>query len=188
MHNQADEMLSTADDLDGLPPPGVSRWVVRWKAAVVRRAPRDGRLSLLETIRRYNLTVEELLAWERALDRVGVHGLRVTRLQIYDELRDDTAENGVPKAGFIEAALRARRSMEEALGDLVAKHESHPTPDLARMIRQLEIEHAVRSGFVRLLGGGLVIPRRAVLFAGRRGRGSQPYSAWPGAGGPLASP
>ena len=104
------------------------------------------RLSLLEAIRRYDVAVEEFLAWERALDRVGVHGLRVTRLQVYDELRNEAAENGVPKAGFIEAALRARRPMEEALGDLVAKYESQRTPDLARMIRQLEIEYAVRSG------------------------------------------
>ena len=103
------------------------------------------RLSLLEAIRRYDVAVEEFLAWERALDRV--HGLRVTRLQIYgDKVRDDRAENDVPKAGFIEAMLRVRRPMEEALGDLVVKYESQRTPDLARMIRQLEIEYAVRSG------------------------------------------
>jgi hypothetical protein len=144
MNDRADAMPPNDAD-DALPPPGVSRWVVQRKAAVVR-AVRDGRLSLLEAIRRYDITAEELLAWERALDRVGVHGLRVTRLQSYGELRDDTAENGVPKAGFIEAMLRARRSMEKALGDLAAKHDGHPTPDLARMIRQLEIEYAVRNG------------------------------------------
>jgi hypothetical protein len=33
--------------------------------------------------RRYKLSVEEFLAWQRAIDRYGVPGLRVTRLQIY---------------------------------------------------------------------------------------------------------
>ena len=32
------------------------------------------------------------------------------------------------------------RSLEQALADLLAKHQNNPTPELARMIRQLEIE------------------------------------------------
>jgi hypothetical protein len=40
-------------------------------------------ISLEEVCRRYELTVEEFLAWERAIDTHGVPGLRVTRLQIY---------------------------------------------------------------------------------------------------------
>jgi Protein of unknown function (DUF1153) len=39
----------------------------------------------------YNLSVDELLAWERDIDRNGVPGLRVTRYQIY---RDTDARNG----------------------------------------------------------------------------------------------
>ena len=38
------------------------------------------------------------------------------------------------------------RSMEKALADLVAKYEKQPSPELARMIRQLEIEIAERKG------------------------------------------
>jgi hypothetical protein len=65
-----------------LPPPNTKRWVVRRKAVVVA-AVRSGALSLQEACRRYNLSVEEFLAWQRSIDRYGVPGLRVTRLQIY---------------------------------------------------------------------------------------------------------
>jgi Protein of unknown function (DUF1153) len=65
-----------------LPPPNTKRWVVRRKAVVVA-AVRSGTLSLQEACRRYNLSVEEFLAWQRSIDRYGVPGLRVTRLQIY---------------------------------------------------------------------------------------------------------
>jgi Protein of unknown function (DUF1153) len=76
-------------DLTKLPPPGTKRWVVRRKAVVVL-AVRAGLISLQEACQRYNLSSEEFLAWERAIDRYGVPGLRVTRLQIYrdtDEAR-----------------------------------------------------------------------------------------------------
>lgn len=65
-----------------LPSPNTKRWVVRRKAVVVA-AVRSGALSLQEACRRYNLSVEEFLAWQRSIDRYGVPGLRVTRLQIY---------------------------------------------------------------------------------------------------------
>jgi hypothetical protein len=65
-----------------LPAPNTKRWVVRRKAIVVA-AVRSGALSLQEACRRYNLSVEEFLAWQRSIDRYGVPGLRVTRLQIY---------------------------------------------------------------------------------------------------------
>jgi len=68
--------------LADLPPPNTKRWVIRRKAEVVA-AVRGGLLSLDEACRRYTLTVEEFLAWQRAIDRYGVPGLRVTRLQIY---------------------------------------------------------------------------------------------------------
>jgi hypothetical protein len=65
-----------------LPSPNTKRWVVRRKAVVVA-AVRSGVLSLEEACRRYNLSTEEFIAWERSIDRHGVPGLRVTRLQIY---------------------------------------------------------------------------------------------------------
>src|SRR5947209_3200801 len=65
-----------------LPPPDTKRWVARRKAVVVN-AVRTGAISLEEVCRRYELSVEEFLAWQRAIDTHGVAGLRVTRLQIY---------------------------------------------------------------------------------------------------------
>jgi hypothetical protein len=67
---------------DELPEPNTGRWVVRRKAVVVA-AVRNGTLTLQEACRRYHLSVEEFLAWQRAIDAHGVPGLRVTRLQIY---------------------------------------------------------------------------------------------------------
>jgi len=65
-----------------LPSPETRRWVVRRKAVVVH-AVRSGSISLQEACRRYHLSIEEFLAWQRAIERHGVPGLRVTRLQIY---------------------------------------------------------------------------------------------------------
>ena len=65
-----------------LPPPDTKRWVTRRKAVIVN-AVRAGMISLEEVCRRYELSVEEFLAWQRAIDAHGVPGLRVTRLQIY---------------------------------------------------------------------------------------------------------
>ena len=65
-----------------LPAPDTKRWAVRRKAAVVR-AVRIGRISLLEACLRYNLSVEEFLAWQQAVERHGISGLRVTKLQRY---------------------------------------------------------------------------------------------------------
>jgi Protein of unknown function (DUF1153) len=65
-----------------LPPSDTKRWVARRKAVVVN-AVRSGAISLEEVCRRYDLSVEEFLAWQRAIDTHGVAGLRVTRLQIY---------------------------------------------------------------------------------------------------------
>ena len=65
-----------------LPSPSTKRWVVRHKAVVVA-AVRNGTLSLQEACGRYNLSVEEFLAWQRSIDRYGIPGLRATRLQIY---------------------------------------------------------------------------------------------------------
>jgi Protein of unknown function (DUF1153) len=65
-----------------LPSPDTKRWVVRRKAVVVQ-AVRTGSISLQEACRRYNLSIEEFLAWQRAIERYGIPGLRVTRLQIY---------------------------------------------------------------------------------------------------------
>jgi hypothetical protein len=55
------------------------------KAEVVA-ALSGGLLSFDEACSRYTLTMEELLGWQRAVDRSGIPGLRVTRLQHYRAL------------------------------------------------------------------------------------------------------
>jgi Protein of unknown function (DUF1153) len=76
-----------------LPPPDTKRWVVRRKAVVVE-AVRTGFIDLEEVCRRYNISPEEFLAWERAIERYGVPGLRVTRLQIYRDTDADAPKSG----------------------------------------------------------------------------------------------
>ena len=82
----SNESVAAARDKDrllsGLPPAETQRWSCRRKAAVVA-AVRAGVLSSQEACERYMLSLEELAAWETALDENGIAGLRVTRLQIY---------------------------------------------------------------------------------------------------------
>jgi hypothetical protein len=77
----------TAGPMPELPSPDTKRWVVRRKAVVVQ-AVRNGMISLQEACRRYNLSVEEFLAWQQAIERHGIPGLRVTRLQIYRDTEE----------------------------------------------------------------------------------------------------
>ena len=78
-----------------LPPPDTKRLVTQRKAVIVY-AVRAGMINLEEACRRYELSVEEFLAWQRAIDTHGVPGLRVTRLQIYR----DNPPSRVAKASF----------------------------------------------------------------------------------------
>jgi hypothetical protein len=70
--------------LDDLPPPHTTRWVSRRKAEVVT-AVRHGLLTLEEACRRYDLSVEEFMSWQRLIANHGIRGLRATRLQDYRE-------------------------------------------------------------------------------------------------------
>jgi hypothetical protein len=67
---------------DNLPSPNTKRWVIRRKAEVVA-AVRGGVLTLEEACQVYTLSVEEFHAWQRAIERHGVPGLRATRVQQY---------------------------------------------------------------------------------------------------------
>ena len=68
--------------LASLPPPQTTRWVVRRKAEVVA-AVAGGLLSVDEACAHYNLSLEEFTSWQRAIDRSGMPGLRVTRIKHY---------------------------------------------------------------------------------------------------------
>lgn len=74
------EPLTLAD----LPPANTKRWVIRRKAEVVA-AVRGGLITLEDACRRYSLSVEEFLSWQKAIERNGLPGLRVTRVQQYRE-------------------------------------------------------------------------------------------------------
>jgi hypothetical protein len=71
--------------VDSLPPPDTTRWVVRRKAEVVA-AVNGGLLTIDEVCARYRLSPEEFASWQRAIDRSGMPGLRVTRIQHYRSL------------------------------------------------------------------------------------------------------
>jgi hypothetical protein len=75
-----------------LPPVDTKRWSPSRKAAIVA-AIRAVLITREEACKRYLLSEEELLSWERSLDQNGVPGLRTTRLQCYrGTLRDTTAQ------------------------------------------------------------------------------------------------
>jgi hypothetical protein len=77
--------LGEALTLESLPSPTTLRWVVRRKAEVVA-AVNGGLLTVDEACARYDLTVEEFVSWQRAVERSGLPGLRVTQSQRYREL------------------------------------------------------------------------------------------------------
>ena len=73
--------------ISDLPPADTKRWVIRRKAEVVA-AVRGNLLSIDEACEHYNLSVEEFQAWQKAIERHGIQGLRTTRIRsyrLYDE-------------------------------------------------------------------------------------------------------
>jgi len=69
--------------LADLPPSDLKRWVGRRKAQVVA-AVEGGLISIDEACRRYNLSIEEFIGWQRAIHKHGLPGLRVTQMQRYE--------------------------------------------------------------------------------------------------------
>ena len=70
------DIITLAD----LPSPHMTRWVIRRKAEIVL-AVHSGLLSLDEACRRYQLTAEEFTAWQNAIERHGLLGLRATQVR-----------------------------------------------------------------------------------------------------------
>ncbi|MFC4256703.1 DUF1153 domain-containing protein [Altererythrobacter xixiisoli] len=73
--------------LSSLPPRNLKRWVPRRKAEVVC-AVEGGLLTMDEALERYSITLEEFVGWQRSVDRSGMNGLRVTKIQHYREIYD----------------------------------------------------------------------------------------------------
>ena len=68
--------------LDKLPSPKTRRWVIRRKAEVVC-AVAGQLLTRDEAVRRYNISEDEFEAWRHSVVRLGLRGLRSTRIQHY---------------------------------------------------------------------------------------------------------
>lgn len=68
--------------LEDLPSSSTTYWVSRRKAEVLASID-GGLLSIAEACTRYRLSLEELASWRRSVERAGIPGLRVTRLQQY---------------------------------------------------------------------------------------------------------
>ncbi len=67
-----DQLAACRHDALGRPPQG------RGRRRGCRRA-----LSVDEACKRYSLSLEEFTSWQRAVDRSGMPGLRVTRIKHY---------------------------------------------------------------------------------------------------------
>ena len=68
--------------LETLPAPDTKRWIPRRKA-IVLAALRTGLLRIDEACERYGLSADEIISWQRLVERYGVTALRTTRLQVY---------------------------------------------------------------------------------------------------------
>jgi len=53
------------------------------RKAEVLAAIKGGLLSIEEACDRYDLSLDEIMMWERTVHRSGIHALRVTKLQYY---------------------------------------------------------------------------------------------------------
>ncbi len=68
--------------LNELPALDTKRWIVRRKAAVVA-AVKNGAITLDDVCWLYDISVEEFLTWQETIEKHGVRGLHVNRLQVY---------------------------------------------------------------------------------------------------------
>ena len=80
--------LGETPSLESLPSSDTRRWVIRRKAEVVA-AVACGLLTVREACDRYKISGEEFAGWQRAVNRAGPLGLRVTRIQFYRDLWDE---------------------------------------------------------------------------------------------------
>jgi hypothetical protein len=130
-------LLRTGPTAVDLPAPDTKRWVARRKAALVS-AVRSGAIRLEEACRRYQLSEQEFLAWERGIESHGVAGLRITRLQIY---RHDPAK--VPDTvapGMSPEDLGAHRdgAGKRAAAKFTVGEAHPPRPECAPQLSQIE--------------------------------------------------
>ncbi len=71
---------------DDLPDPETRRWVASRKA-IVAKAVIHGLIKRADALARYDLSDEELTDWIRGVERHGLSGLKVTRIDTLRGLR-----------------------------------------------------------------------------------------------------
>ncbi len=79
--------------LKNLPARDTTRWTVRRKAEVVA-AVAGGLLTVDEACDRYEISLEEFAGWQRAVNRGGLRGLRVTRIQKHRHFHESVENVG----------------------------------------------------------------------------------------------
>ena len=105
MDSSFEPALSANDDvgvirpMPELPSPG-QRWTTKRKASVVE-AVLGGWVPIEEVCRLYDLSAEEIVAWERDLNRHGLPGLRATRLQIYRDTDKISCVGSPPRTRYV---------------------------------------------------------------------------------------
>jgi hypothetical protein len=75
-----------------LPPARPARWVPHRKAEVIA-AVQGGYLSIDQACRRYELSVEEYLLWQRGVTLLGLAGLRVNSAKDIRRLRSGSEDS-----------------------------------------------------------------------------------------------
>jgi DNA-binding winged helix-turn-helix (wHTH) protein len=93
---------------DELPALDTKRWTPRHKVSVVAAVLR-GVIGLEEVCRRCDLSVEEFLSWQKAIERRDVQGLHTTKLQKY-RYGTATERLGNPPDHLPGRGLRQRRT------------------------------------------------------------------------------
>lgn len=82
--------MNKQDLIDALPALPVKRYTPDRKARILD-AIAGGALSEDEACHRYSISKEELRLWQRNDSRFGIAGLRVTKIQHYENLRGSLA-------------------------------------------------------------------------------------------------
>jgi hypothetical protein len=118
--------------LETLPAPDTKRWIPRRKA-VVLAALRTGLLRIDEACERYGLSADEILSWQRLVERHGVTALRTTRLQVYRS-SEKPADCAAAELGSIESREQAaaKAGAAAALDERSANFPERKTDDHAK--------------------------------------------------------
>ena len=130
-------LLCTSLTAVDLPPSDTKRWVTRRKAAVVS-AVCCGAIGLEEACRRYQLSEEEFLAWERGIETHGAAGLRITCLQIYRRNPARVPATVAPATGPEDFGARRGGADKRAAAECTVGEADRLRPEGAPQLAHIE--------------------------------------------------